>query len=343
MGKKIVKSVVGGGLFGPVGNILGLAGGGGSGRGAGDPNMAFFDIEKELEPFKAQQQELLDASLARAQASEGAQAEVLAAMGEAAAGRGPSLAEAQLKQAQDRNLAQQLAAVQSQRGGSAAANQRTLIQSMSGSGRDLASQSAIERLKERDRFLQASTQAGQVARQDINTGVDLATMAKREKQQAELARAGADLARTQARKQQQGQLLGGVLGAGATLLASDEKLKNLKEENKKDTAKAAEAFKSLAASLGSGKSSSAGQGLQALAKAFADKGTAGPFAGEAAAAIPAALKVSDEDRKSTKKEPDVRDKFEDFLSKLESKSFTYKNPKAPGQSAGQIVTGKLIP
>jgi hypothetical protein len=59
-------------------------------------------------------------------------------------------------------------------------------------------------------------------------------MPKREQQQAELARAQADLSRTQARKSQQSALLGNVLGAGATLLASD---KMAKKDVKKDSSK----------------------------------------------------------------------------------------------------------
>lgn len=398
-----------------VGGIFGLGGGGGSGSGAGDPNMAFFDIEKEVAPFKQKQEALLEASLAQAQAIEPAQADVLRAMGEAAAGRGPSLAETQLKQAQDRNLAQQLAAVQAQRGGSAAASQRALLQSMGQSGRELAQQAAVERLAERDRFLQQATQAGQVARADIGTGVDLATMAKREKQKAELARAEADFKRTQARKGVQNQIMGRFLGAGAQALASsDERTKNidgekstLKEKNKahrdkigaflsalaekkdkKDLTElekgAGQLFDTLFGNTSTKKSGEKKADSQETARSFVDVllgnkiGQPGPTSTVAqmeniatqtptpsaeqimgafqapapgsvmpagASAAPAFQPTivnpgmiygggSDKDMKKSKKEPDVRNKFEDFLSKLKSKSYTYKNPEAPGQSPG---------
>jgi len=214
-----------------IGSVFGIGGSKGSGSGAGDPNMAFFDIEKEIEPAKQMQKDLLADSLARTQAAAPAQGDVMQAMGQAALGKGPSLAEAQLKQAQDRNLAQQLATIQAQRGGSAASNQRALLQNMASSGRDLASQSAIERMGERDRFLAAAQQQGQVARGDIDRDVALSTMAKREKQQPELARAQADLARTQARKQRQSQITGGLLSGAATLMASDEDNKNIDGED----------------------------------------------------------------------------------------------------------------
>ena len=218
--------------------LLGL-GGRGSGSGAGDPNMRFFDIKKEVQPFQEAQAELLERQQARVGAIDPTQTEVLAAMGEAAAGRGPSLAEAQLKAAQDRTLAQQLAAAQAARGGSAAALQRGLMQQQTAQGRGLAQDAAQERLRERERFLQAAqTQQAQV-RQDIGAGVDLATMPKREQQQAELARAQADLQRTQGRKQRQSQLLGGLIGGASSALAmSDEEAKkNIKKAGGKDISK----------------------------------------------------------------------------------------------------------
>ena len=209
--------------------------GGGSGSGAGDPNMAFFDIGKEVKPFQEMQQQLLDEQQARTGAISPTQTEVLTAMGEAAAGRGPSLAEAQLKAAQDRTLAQQLAAAQAVRGGSAAALQRGLMQQQTAQGRDLAQDAATERLKERERFMQAAQQQQSQLRQDIGTGVDLAVMPKREQQQAELARAQADMTRTQGRKNRQSQLLGGLLGGAASLMASDEEMKkNIKKAGGKD-------------------------------------------------------------------------------------------------------------
>lgn len=218
-----------------VGKIFGI-GGGGSGRGAGDPNMQFFDIKQEVAPFQEIQKRLMEEQLAQQQATQPQQADVMAAMGRAALGEGPSLAEAQLKAAQDRTLAQQLAAAQAQRGGSSAALARGLMQQQGQAGAQLAQEAAQERLRERERFMAAAQQQGAQARQDIQGSLDLALMPKREQQQAELARAQADLARTQGRKGRQSQLLGGLIGGAASIMAGSDKemKKNIKKAGGKD-------------------------------------------------------------------------------------------------------------
>ncbi len=63
-------------------------------------------------------------------------------------GEAPSLAEAQMKSAQDRNLAQQVAAITAQRGGNNAATQRQLLNSQAAQGQQLAGQAAQARLQE---------------------------------------------------------------------------------------------------------------------------------------------------------------------------------------------------
>lgn len=214
-----------------VGSIFG--GGRTSGAGAYvNPNL--WNIDKEAKPFQEKQQQLMEQSTGMAQAGGPAGAEVLAQMGQAALGRGPSLAEAQLKAAQERNLAQQLAAARSGRGAGGSAMARGLMRAQGEAGRDLAQQAVESRLQERANFQNALAQAQQGARQDIGAGFELATAPKREQQQAESMRANVDMARTQARKQQQSQLLGGVLGAGASFLASDKRAKkNAQKEEKK--------------------------------------------------------------------------------------------------------------
>ncbi len=69
-------------------------------------------------------------------------------------GTAPSLAEAQLRSATDRNLAQQLAVAQSQRGGSAASRQREVLRGQATAGRDIAQQSAELRIQERNQAQQ---------------------------------------------------------------------------------------------------------------------------------------------------------------------------------------------
>lgn len=88
-----------------------------------------------------------------------------------AAGRGPSIAEAQLKQAQDRNLAQQLAAAGRAQGGNAAALQRQLARQQAASGQDIAQQAMVARMQEAQ---QAQQQIGQMTAQDQQLAGQLA-------------------------------------------------------------------------------------------------------------------------------------------------------------------------
>ena len=166
-----------------VGGMFGL-GGGGSGSGAGDPNMKYFDIAKEIQPSQEINKELLRNSLNASRAAAPAQAGVLSQMGEAAMGRGPSLAEAQLKSASERNLAQQLGAMRGMRGGGASA-QRAFLQNQAAAGNQLAQDAATARLQERANFLDAANQQGMMTRQDLSAQTDLAAMPKREFQQAD--------------------------------------------------------------------------------------------------------------------------------------------------------------
>ena len=79
-----------------------------------------------------------------------------------AAGEGPSLAEAQLKSAQDRNLSQQLAAAASMRGGNQAASQRQLAMQAAQAGQATAQDAAAARIQEANLARQQlATQLGQ--------------------------------------------------------------------------------------------------------------------------------------------------------------------------------------
>lgn len=76
------------------------------------------------------------------------QESLVAQLQQQAAGQGPSLAEAQLKTAQNRNLAQQLAIAGASRGGNAGLQARQLQQNMATSGQELANQAAQARMQE---------------------------------------------------------------------------------------------------------------------------------------------------------------------------------------------------
>ncbi len=79
-----------------------------------------------------------------------------------AKGQGPSLAGAQLQSAQDRGLAQQLAAAQTQRAGGAS-TQRNLLRSQAEQNQQLAQQAAQARMQEQQ---SAQQQLGQVSGQE---------------------------------------------------------------------------------------------------------------------------------------------------------------------------------
>lgn len=176
-----------------------------------------FDISKEVKPAQDQYAALLQNSQANQQAVAPLQTQALQQLGMAATGKGPSLAEVQMKAAQDRNLAQQLAAVQSARGGSAALNQRALLQNMGASGRDIAQQSGITRLQERDNFLNQANIAGQNLRTDIGGNLNLALMPKQSLQGWEMARVGAVNQAQAQNAQSQNQLMGALIGGAATV------------------------------------------------------------------------------------------------------------------------------
>lgn len=124
-------------------------------------------------------------------------------------GQAPSLATAQLKAAQDRNLSQLMAAASAQRGGNPALMQRQLAQQQGQQGRQLAQDSGVARLQEQQAAQQLLGQVGQ-----SQQGQDLAQIMQPGQlySQGEKYRYDADKARVDAVKQQQNNILGNVVG-----------------------------------------------------------------------------------------------------------------------------------
>lgn len=156
-----------------------------------------------------------------------------------AAGQGPSLAEAQLKSAQERTLAQQLAGAAAQRGGPQAAIQRTLARQQGESGRQLAQQAAEARIREQTAArqqlgnqIQAEQQlADQLTLQFTQLGFNIEEARSRARMELEqlrsrerLARAGAIVgagnAASAGQAQRSSALTGGLLGAAGSIGAS---------------------------------------------------------------------------------------------------------------------------
>lgn len=192
-----------------VNNLLGGGGGGGINAGAFDPSALSAEAAKE-------QQRLLERTRKAAEQTAVTRAEALAQMGRAATGGGPSLAEAQLKSAQDRNLAQMLATTKASRGANPALAQRALMQAQSGAGRELAQQAAAARLQERGEFMSQANMQEAALRGDIGQLGQFG--AQRDQSQMNLAQLQ-EQAR-QASKNRQTQLMGSLIGGGASVAGS---------------------------------------------------------------------------------------------------------------------------
>jgi hypothetical protein len=199
-------------------------------------DKSLFDISQEVKPAQEAYAPLLQQSQAQQQAVAPLQTQALQQLGMAATGQGPSLAEVQMKAAQDRNLSQQLAAIQASRGGSAAANQRALLQGMGQSGRDIAQQAGIARLQERDQFLNQANIASQNLRTDIGGKLNLDLMPKQNLQNWEMSRVGsvnqAQAANAAARNQLTGSLIGGAASIAGAALSDKKEKKDIKAADK---------------------------------------------------------------------------------------------------------------
>lgn len=165
------------GIFKAIGSALGSVSGGvtqgiagsipafkGTNRDIDKRAYTIKDLDKYTADAKAQQ----DIASARSQDVAGVNKQLLTDLQARASGQAPSLANAQLKAASDRSLAQQVAAAQAQRGGSSASRNRNLAMNQAAGGRDLAQQSVAARLQEQQQAqsLLAQTAGQQQAQSD---------------------------------------------------------------------------------------------------------------------------------------------------------------------------------
>jgi hypothetical protein len=113
-----------------------------------------FDINKEDFKIKdadklfGQTQTQYEQNAARSAALQPKQEAFLNTLEQSAMGRGPSIAVEAMKQSQERNLAQQLAAAQAQRGGNPALMQRELLRAQQQGSQDIAQAGGIAKLQE---------------------------------------------------------------------------------------------------------------------------------------------------------------------------------------------------
>lgn len=234
----VVGTVAGGIVGGMYGNpALGASLGGALGTAIAGPELVAkqkaqqvaaspFDIKSEVAPAQASYADLLKSTQAAQQSTTANKAIALNQMGQAAIGQGPSLAEVQMKAAQDRNLSQQLAAVQATRGGNAATNQRALVQGMSAAGRGIAQDAAGARMQERDNFLNQANVQDQALRTDIQGKLALDLMPKQTQQARAMKNADfanqAGIANQQGKNAMTGALMGGVASVAGSYFGGNK-------------------------------------------------------------------------------------------------------------------------
>lgn len=241
----VAKGLGGGGALGKVGKFVGFMNdplglfkqGGESGPQLNKDPFDVKAIAKKYEDIYTKQRQ--DAEARSAAANTPA---LIADLSARAMGKGPSLAEAQLKSATNRNLAQQLAAASAMRGRNPAASQRQIMQQQGQAGRSLAQDSAIARLQEQSQAAQQL--AGQQQMADVlnqnatGEGFRAALSPKQNLQQYETKRFDYDVLKTEGEKQRDAQmqaaLLGSVGTAGAAMAGSDERGKKNVKNGAKD-------------------------------------------------------------------------------------------------------------
>lgn len=337
MGKKTFKKAAGfatGGLIGGgAGSLIGGLGGAfksatGTGRFSG---TKLGSLEKE--PFKEKvsgagtQEELRKKQREQSQRLE-----------ERATGQRPSLAEAQMKSAQDRNLAQQIAAAQSRRGGSASVRERELARAQSAAGRQIAQDSATARLQEQQATEQLLANQLQAQRaQDVNIAEADRASAQRLQEllvNENLGIQGLNLSGFQSAAQQRSGLIQSIGSGLAGIAASDKNLKTkiVKEgaEKAKDKLK-----KEGEDKVKNKKLKSFAEGMQNSSPNVA--ATSG--AGEAALSR-AMSKISDENKKKNMKKSEEDFNPKSFLDALQAYSYEYKDgaKKMPEAGEGRFLS-----
>lgn len=172
-------------------------------------NKKFFNIAKEVKPAQEAYQSLLNTTQAAQNITAPNQQGVLTQLGQSAAGLAPSLATAQLEAAQNRTLAQQLAAIQGSRGSvNAASGQRQLAQAMSANKQTLAQQNNINQMADRNSFVNQAGIVDQSLRADIGNKFNADIAPKQNLQLWEIERVKADEANRASKNQMMGSLMG---------------------------------------------------------------------------------------------------------------------------------------
>jgi hypothetical protein len=185
-----------------------------------DINKEDYKI-KDADKMFGQTQEQFTQQAQRQQALAGRSDTLMDQLTQQASGQGPSITQQQLKQAQERNLAQQLAAVQTQRSGNPAAMQRQALREQSAQASNIAAQAAQGRLQEQlaareqlgGMLGQQQQVVGELTKQYLGMGMDLrqaeqAALAQYNQLNVQQALGLANINAEQDRARQQGSQLG---------------------------------------------------------------------------------------------------------------------------------------
>lgn len=366
-----IGAVVGGALGGIPGAILGgVAGSGGLGPQQASTNGT-FGAQEQLSDEAFRQRQMLY----KQQANQESFANQLA---DRALGKGPSLADAQMRAAQDRSIAQQIAMARSMRGANPGLASRNLQMSAANQAQQVNQAAAQARLQEQN--LAAQQYGGYLGQQQ---GYAQGLMTGQAGAAAQ--NFGANAANAQAQNQFTGNLLGTAGSMGMMAMMSDKKAKkNIKSESYKEVSdekekqeikselkdqakmKLMESFSGMAQQPSAEINSAISGNLFAAALANAGKKESNPFSGlgkmaemymnksGSSAKAPdmglSAIKsggmmmdpsMSDEKEKSAKKSESKKSddmSSRKFLDALSPYSYEYKNPSKPGAGEGRYLS-----
>lgn len=203
-------------------------------------NKDAFDI-KGADKFRDQANQQFGRSVDRSKFAQNANQGFIKNLQAQASGQAPSIAEAQLRQAQDKTLAQQLASIQAARPRNAANSARNLIRSQALQGQNLAQQAAGARLQEQrgaQQLLGTTLAQEQAAADNLTQGFLQQGFSMAQAQQAAQAQLEAlknqndmqakkiNAEAQQAVEAQFGKAMAGLAQGAGRAIASDKRVKN---------------------------------------------------------------------------------------------------------------------
>ena len=365
---KKVASFATGGLIGGGTSLLGGVGKIASGKPKFQGATRKIDKEafkiKESEEAAKRSRDLEKESAERSKQAHEQRQGLISQLQAQAAGEGPSLAEAQLRSAADRSLAQQLAAAQSQRGGSAGLRERQLLRGQAQAGREVAQDAATARMQERqmaqqllgEQVQQEQALADQLTQSYLAQGFTIEqarqqAAADRERMETSqfLAAQGLSAESVDAAAKRQAGFIGGLFnaagGIGAAAVSDKREKKKIKKASNKD-------FSKMISDGNQKKNIKKVKTKQVIEKeksermgALKENLKSDKVVGTMSSAFDGMKENQDQSgegkRQFEKHKDSISDKNEkknikkDFLDKLQAYTYEYKNPSRPGAREGR--------